>query len=198
MARGAGPNDPGAMARAIAGNLRRHRSDRGWTLDQLAARAGLSKGMIVEMERAATNPSLGTLCRVANALGVSVPALVETGDLPVARLVGADEGRVLWRGRRGGTARLLAGLDEPELVELWDWRLSRGDAYRGGPHPARSHEIVHVLEGRLSLRLDRSQFVAGPGETIVFRADRPHTYANQGRSIVRFVMAVVEPKSASG
>jgi transcriptional regulator with XRE-family HTH domain len=188
-----GGNDPGAVAAAVARNVRALRSGRGFTLDQLATRSGLSKGMLVQLERGGTNPSIATLCRAANALGVTVPRLVEVAETPAARIVRAEEAVTLWRGRRGSTARLLAGLDGPELVELWEWRLGPRDAYRGEPHPAGSHEMLHVLDGVLTLQVDQARHQARRGETLVFRADRPHGYTNDGRSALRFVMVVLEP-----
>ena len=161
----------------------------------LAARAGLSKGMLVEMERATTNPSLATLCRVANALGVRVPALVGSVPTAVARLIPAAATAILWRGRRGGVAQLLAGVDTPALVELWHWRLGRGEIYAADAHPANSREIVHVLGGQISVQVDGTEYRAGLRDTLVFQADKPHAYANRGRAVARFVMAVIEPTS---
>ena len=71
---------PAEVAGAVALNLRRLRTSRQWSLDTLATRSGVSKGMLVQLEAARTNPSLGTLCRVAEALSVSLTALIETDE----------------------------------------------------------------------------------------------------------------------
>jgi transcriptional regulator with XRE-family HTH domain len=189
-----GGNDPSTVAAAVARNLRALRSGRGFTLGELAARSGLSKGMLVQLERGSTNPSIATLCRAADALGISVPRLVEVGDAPVARVVRAEEAVTLWRGRAGGTARLLAGLDLPELSELWDWRLGPRDAYRAEPHPAGTREMLHVLQGVLTLDVDQTRHPARTGETLVFHADRPHGYLNEHDRPLRFLMVVLEPR----
>jgi transcriptional regulator with XRE-family HTH domain len=191
-------NDPGAVSEAIARNVRQLRAARRWTLEQLAMRSGVSKGMVVQIERGATNPSIATLCRLANAFGVTVPRLVEVAEGPRVRLVRADDAVTLWRGRAGSVARLLVGVDVPELTELWEWRLAPGDTYAGEAHPGGTHEILHVLEGSLTLQVDRSRHEARRGETIAFRADRPHTYANEGKGVVRFIMVVLEPRPAAG
>ena len=49
----------------------------GWTLDQVAEAAGVSRRLVVNIEQGATNPSVGTLLRISDALGVGLPALVE-------------------------------------------------------------------------------------------------------------------------
>jgi transcriptional regulator with XRE-family HTH domain len=192
-----GRNDPGAVAAAVARNLRALRDGRGFTLDQLAARSGLSKGMLVQLERGGTNPSIATLCRAADALGVTVPRLVEVGESPAARVVSAEEAVTLWRGRSGSSARLLAALDLPELSELWEWRLAPRDAYRGQPHPAGSREMLHVLDGVLTLHVDQARHQGRAGETLVFRADRPHGYGNEHERPLRFLMLVLEPRPSA-
>jgi transcriptional regulator with XRE-family HTH domain len=66
-----------ALAQAIGARVRQERTERRWTLDQLADASGLSRRMVVNVEQGATNPSVGTLLRLSAALGVGLPALVE-------------------------------------------------------------------------------------------------------------------------
>src|SRR5437868_2103715 len=124
-------NDPEAVAAAIARNVHALRARRGWTLDRLAQRSGVSKGMLVQIEQERTNPSVATLCRVANALGVTIPRLVEMAETPPVRLVRASEAAELWHGERGSVGKLLVGWDAPDPTEIWDWQLAPGDGYDG-------------------------------------------------------------------
>src|SRR5262245_46049272 len=115
-------NDPRRVEAALAHNLREWRTRRGWSQTELAARAGLSKGMLVQIEQSQTNPSIATLCKLANALGVALPRLVEVADEPLIRRVTAGEVAWLWRGRdKGSGAGLVGGIDSPMPVELWEW-----------------------------------------------------------------------------
>ncbi|WP_416071874.1 helix-turn-helix domain-containing protein [Streptomyces sp. ID05-04B] len=83
----------------------------GWSLETLAARSGVSKGMLVHIEQGRTNPSIGTLCRLTDALGTTLSRLVETSELPLARVVRAGEGACLWRSEQSPGR---AGCDPPE------------------------------------------------------------------------------------
>src|SRR5258708_27572883 len=56
--------------------MRELRERRGFTLDELAARSGVSKGFLSEVENAKGNLSAAYLLRVANALGASVDYLL--------------------------------------------------------------------------------------------------------------------------
>lgn len=64
----------------IGATLRRLRRTRGLTQAQLAKRARVARGYLAQLEAGhKANPSLPTMRRVANALGVPVAALVEGG-----------------------------------------------------------------------------------------------------------------------
>lgn len=66
-----------ALAEAIGLRVKHERQSRHWTLDQLAEVAGVSRRMLINVEHGAANPSVATLLRISDALGVGLPALVE-------------------------------------------------------------------------------------------------------------------------
>ena len=187
-------NDPRRIEAALARNLREWRTKRGWSQAELASRADLSKGMLVQIEQAQTNPSIATLCKLANALGVALPRLVEVDDEPAVRKVTAADVVWLWHGTaKGSVAGLVAGIEAPLPVELWTWTIGPRDHDEAVAHPAGTREFVHVLEGDALVTVDGVQVSVGPGECVVFRADRPHVYASAKGRATRFVMVVIEP-----
>jgi transcriptional regulator with XRE-family HTH domain len=168
------------------------RLEEGLTLDALAARAGISKGMLVQVEQGRTNPSLATLCRLANALGVSLPQLLDVGPPAALHVVRRTDNVVLWEGKRGGEGRLLAASEEPWPLELWEFRLAPGDAYKADPQAPGTVEMVHVLGGRLTVRVEDESVQAPAGNTVMFRPDRDHEYCNEGTAWEHMVIANVE------
>jgi transcriptional regulator with XRE-family HTH domain len=192
--------DPREVTVAVGRNVRAERLRKTWTLDDLAARSGVSKGMLVQVEQARTNPSIATICRLATAFGVSMASLVEAPEAPSARVVRAADGVPLWRGRAGGLAKLMAGVGTRHQVELWNVCIHPGDAMVSEAHAAGTRELLLVVEGELSLELDGAPHRVGPGDAIVFAADRPHTYRNAGGTALRCAMVVVveqEPSTPS-
>lgn len=184
--------DPALINQAIANNVRFQRSHRGLTLDQLAARSGVSRGMLVQVEQGRTNPSVSTLTRIASALGVTVARLVEVGDVPMVRIV--DKSDVVTFHQGQVEARLLVGADTPMILELWDWRLAPGEHHDGDAHPPGTREMVTVLEGELTLTVYGKSHVIGKDDAVLFTADRPHRYANRGEEGLRLIMVVAEPR----
>ncbi|MGC4887266.1 helix-turn-helix domain-containing protein [Micromonospora sp. DT227] len=183
----------GAVTAAVARQVRELRAARGWSFEELAGRSGVSKGMLVQIEGARTNPSIGTLCRVADAFGVSMARLLEPAEESTVRITPADQAPVLWRGAHGGVARLLSGLGEPDLVELWDWRMRPGEALHSPDHAHGTREILHVLDGAVTVTVDGVDHRVDTGETVEFHADREHGYRTAGDEPVRLMMVVVTP-----
>jgi transcriptional regulator with XRE-family HTH domain len=182
--------DTDLIAQAIARNLRRLRASRGWSLDLLAARSGVSRGMVIQIEQARTNPSVATLVRIADALGVSIAQLVDVADAPAVRVIRAANAVPLWHSDRGGVGTLLVGTDAPPILELWDWRMAPGDRHEAEAHVAGTTELLFVVEGELALTVEGTVHELATGDSVVFRGDREHAYANQGVEALRFFMSV--------
>lgn len=178
---------------AVAQHVRALRGARGWSLDELAGRSGVSKGMLVQIEGGRTNPSVGTLVRIADAFGVTVARLVEQTEERLVHVGDADATVVLWRGAHGGTGRLLRGLNDPDFVELWEWRLEPGDRHDSADHAPGTRELLHVLAGAVTVTVAGEDHRVTAGQTIDFRADRPHSYHNPGTARTRLLMVVVMP-----
>jgi len=198
VARAVKPPSPSAVTpereliALISGRVRGLRRERRLSLDALAARASVSKGMVVQIEKGESNPSIATLCKVAAALGVSVADLVNVSGQQPIDLVPAGPRRVLWRGPKGGTATLLVGSRGPDMLELWQWEIRPGERFQGAAHPTGTLELIAVERGALSLAFDEVSYVIGTGASALAHTDRPHAYACVGKKPVRFVMVVAE------
>src|SRR2546423_9404134 len=131
--------DTAALATAIGVRVRQERQSRRWTLDQLAEAAGVSRRMVVNVEQGAANPSVGTLLRISDALGVGLPALVEPPRSKPMKVTRRGEGATLWSSESGGRGVLVAGTRPPNVVDLWDWSLNPGDHHHSETH-------VHVIQ----------------------------------------------------
>lgn len=178
---------------AVSRRIQARRRERRLSLDQLSTRSGVSKGMLVQIERGATNPSIGTLCKVAAALGASIADLVDAAGPSRPGVVPAPGPRVLWKGPKGGSATLLVGSTGPHMLELWTWELLPGERYDAIAHPAGTQELLHVTHGRLALTVDATTFAIPAGRSSSALTDRPHAYSCLGGRPVRFTMVVAEP-----
>ena len=187
-----------ALALAIGVRVRQERQSRRWTLDQLAETAGVSRRMVVTVEQGAANPSVGTLLRISDALGVGLPALVERPEPRPVRVTRQGDGAVLWSSESGGRGVLVAGTAPPDVVELWDWTLGSGDRHVTQAHTPGTQELVQVQQGTITIEVAGQPVTLDAGDAVAFPGDVAHSYANPGTQRARFSLAVFEPGVGAG
>lgn len=187
-----------ALAAAIGRRVRQERQSRGWTLDHLAETAGVSRRMVVNVEHGAVNPSVGTLLRISDSLGVGLPALVEPPGPKPVKVVRDGEGAVLWSGEFGGRGVLVAGTDSPDVVELWDWTMSPGDHHGSEAHSPGTKELLQVQQGTVTVVTAGRSVILEAGDALTFPGDVAHSYTNPGSGTARFSLAVFEPGVGNG
>jgi transcriptional regulator with XRE-family HTH domain len=181
------------LTQSLARNLKRWRTERGYTLDALAARAGVSRGMIIQIEQARTNPSVGTTVKIADALGVSITTLLDYEQGPQVRIVAPGQAVRMWSTEAGSHTSLLVGAEAPGPFELWDWKLMPGDSSSSDPHPPGSVELIHVRAGTLTLVVDGEEYPVPAGASATFEAKSAHDYRNDGAEPVEMTMSVLIP-----
>lgn len=179
------------LTQSLARNLKHWRAERNYTLDALAARAGVSRGMIIQIEQARTNPSVGTTVKLADALGVSITTLLEYDQGPQVRVVAPGDAVRMWHTDAGSHTSLLVGAEAPGPFELWDWRLMPGEGSDSDPHPPGTVELLHVRTGELTLVVDGTGHTVPAGASATFEAVVPHGYRNDGEDPVEMTMSVI-------
>jgi transcriptional regulator with XRE-family HTH domain len=166
------------LARHLGNAIRELRGNDGLTISDLAAQAGISRGMLSKIETGQAATSLDTLSRIAQALGVSLARLFRNYDAPEggAQLVKNGAGmEVVRRGtRRGHTYHLLAydrgpkRSFEPFLITMDD----ASETFPSFEHPGT--EFIYMLKGRLEYRHGKQTYLLEPGDALTFRGDVAH------------------------
>ena len=176
---------PGAIAgngksldRFLGNVIRELRLKDNLTIAEVAAQAGVSRGMISKIENGQVSTSLETLSKIAQALGVSLAHLFRHYDMPSggAQLVRNGEGmEVVRRGtRRGHTYHLLA-YDQGPRKSFEPFLITMDDASEVFPtfeHPGT--EFIYMLHGRIEYRHGQQTYLLEPGDSLTFRGDIPH------------------------
>lgn len=147
----------------------------------------------MNVEQGSANPSVGTLLRISDALGVGLPALVEPPEARPVKVTRRDEGAVLWSSGSGGRGVLVAGTEPPDVVELWDWILGPGDSHASEAHSPGTRELLQVRDGEIIIEVAGQTITLSVGDAVAFPGDVSHAYANEGNKPARFSLAVFEP-----
>lgn len=175
---------PGAHAE-VGVQLRETRTALGYSLSALAARAGVGKGSLSEIESGQRNPTLSTLYALANAL-----------DVPLARLLQERSGSEL--SSPGITARLLE-TDHPgdgTTVEVYLLLLAPGHLHRSEGHPAGVTEHLYLTSGRARVGPLDALVEVGAGEGHTWAAHEVHGYEALDDQPARGVLTILTPASA--
>lgn len=182
-----------ALASAIGARVKQERQSRRWTLDRLAEAAGVSRRMVVNVEQGAANPSVGTLLRLSDALGLGLPSLVEPPNATAITVTRKGEGATLWSSESGGRGVLVAGTHPPDVVELWDWTLGPGDRHVSEPHAPGTHELVKVHTGTITVEVAGESVTLDIGDAAAFPGDVAHSYTNPRKRPATFSLVVFDP-----
>lgn len=170
------------MLDALVGvNLRRFRDAQGWTLDQLAGDAGISRTLLGQIEIGRAAPSIGVVWKLAQSLGVPFAALLSTETRAGTTVTHRAKARKLLSADGRFSSRALFPLGDPsaaEFYELWLAPHSREDA---DAHRPGTRENLVVTAGTLELHIGRDVRTLVAGDAVVFCADVAHSYVNPSR-----------------
>lgn len=167
-------------APAVGLALRAARVARGWSLQQLADRSGVSRAMLGQIELDRSTPTITVVWKVAKALGVPFSALLAEPTAPRSELLPARTARILRSATGDFTSRALFPFDRPRDVEFYELRLASRGVERADAHAPGTVENLVVTSGTLVLGLGERTLELGPGDAVVFQADAPHEYRNPG------------------
>jgi transcriptional regulator with XRE-family HTH domain len=135
-----------AFIERLGVEVRRRRRAGGLTVQGLADRAGLSRRILTQIEQGTANPSLVTVDKIADALGVDFAALAAPSQTEPLHI---SEPVEIWRSDAGSRAVLHVASARRGGPELWEWTLQPGDHYQAEADPPGSEELILVTAGRL-------------------------------------------------
>ncbi len=153
--------------------LRTLRQAKGWTLDDLAARAHVGASTISRIETGQRRLAVDALVVLARALGVTVDDLLadDDGDDVVIRPTARGGGGAMWMLSRPDdpSGRVVAKMRVPERA---------GADPERKVHPGR--DWFYVLDGTVRLVLGGREHIVAAGEAASFDTMTPHSVSGVG------------------
>ena len=180
-----------ALAEKLGQTILRLRTADKMSLGDLSQSSGVAKSMISQIEKNETNPSLATLSRLSQALGTSVEAMVSQGGSDDSALVEKTEiqDTPLLKSTDGlCELRIIGSIDTVQWVQWYDFQAQPGGILESSPHPDGSVENLTILQGEVLVEVENESWTAKAGETLRYRADRPHKITNTGTKHVHATM----------
>lgn len=178
-----------ALSVNVGARLRELREARSTSMRALAIKSGLSANALSMIERGRTSPSVSTLYKLADALGVPVTEFFAPApDKRRAVLVKADaRTRVpfangVWEGLGGES---FTGRVEPFVLTLENGASS-------GQHVMvhTGHEFVYCLRGKLEYLVENKLYELDPGDSLLFAAQLSHRWRNPGPTVTNALIVL--------
>ncbi len=169
--------------------LRELREARGTSMRGLAAKSGLSANALSMIERGRTSPSVSTLYKLADALGVPVTEFFAPGeDKRTVLLIKADSrtrvpfANGVWEGLGG---EKFTGRVEPFVLTLETGASS-------GQHTIvhTGHEFVYCLRGQLEYLVENQLYELQAGDSLLFAARLNHRWRNPGATVTNALIVL--------
>lgn len=171
--------------------IRRLRQGQSISIEQLSEMTKLSTGLISQVERNITGPSVTTLWKIAKALNVSINYFFDEYE-GTDCVVRKDKRKKIVLPDSKVTYELLSpnlrGKIEHLLVEI-----EPGEYNTKGLICHEGEECGYIIKGTLKVKLGNKEYILEEGDSICFDSNIPHRYINVGNQKVISVWAMTPP-----
>lgn len=157
----------------------------------LAMKSGLSIQTLSMIEKGASSPSISTLYKLADALGVPITYFFSLSlDKRQVVFLKADE-----RTHMPFTRGVFEGLGGEQFAgNLEPFLLTLESGANSGPQVMAhvGHEFVFCLRGQLEYRVEHDVFELAAGDSLLFAAHLKHRWKNPGRTVTTALVVISE------
>lgn len=175
----------------VGKKIKELRNDKGLSLKDVAESTGVTKSMLSQIERGISSPSINTLKKIADCLGMPVAYFFsETAQAgPVVR---KNERKILKPPDLGVEYELLS----PNLQRKMEFIFTRFSPGKGTGDDLYTHdgeECGIVLKGRMRVFCQGNVYDLEEGDSIYFDSTQPHGFLNIGEEDVEVIFCITPP-----
>ena len=165
---------------AVGRRIREIRTSHNLTLDDLSLKSGVSKSMLSQIESESVNPTIATVWKIANGLGIQFQALLEGKDEPQAdiHITRRSEATVLDTSDGEVHFQVLSPLKLADDLEFYILNINPRGILDSAAHYKGTEEYLTVLEGSIRVTTGEKREELGPGDFIIYDVDLPHSIEN--------------------
>ena len=182
------------IERRIAQRLARFRTERGWSLEALAERTGISRATLSRLERSELSPTAAMLGKLCTVYGWTLSRLMAAAETrPPNRVAAAEQPE--WTDPESGYRRRVVSPPAPGLRgELVEVHMPAGASvsFDASPIAGLEHHLW-MLEGALTIEVEGSVFRLRAGDCLRYVLAGPSRFQGTGKRGARYVVAMVHP-----
>ncbi|RYF27031.1 MAG: XRE family transcriptional regulator [Comamonadaceae bacterium] len=183
----------------IAQRLRELRDARGYSLEALAERSGVSRSNISLIERGRSSPTAVVLDKLAIGLSVALASFFDDsadgadspGREPLSPLIRRAD-QPLWQDPASGYVRRRLSPPAPSPLQLVEVSFPPGQrvSLDSAVHDADIHQQVWLIEGRMELTVGDTTWPLAAGDCLAMQLNQPIVFHNPGKKPARYVVAL--------
>jgi transcriptional regulator with XRE-family HTH domain len=189
-------NQKTAINHRIAQRVSELRATLGFSLDELATRAKVSRSMISLIERGESSPTAVVLEKLATGLQVTLASLFDAPDATQSA-VRRRKDQTAWQDPQSGYVRRNVSPNESEpglgtpfqIVEV-SFPPQARVAYKTAKREPLVHQQIWMLQGRMEITLGKQTQMLSAGDCMAMLLDRPISYFNPSTSAARYAVVL--------
>ncbi|CAI8895722.1 MULTISPECIES: helix-turn-helix transcriptional regulator [Kosakonia] len=180
----------------ISARIRVERESRGWSLSELAERAGVSRAMIHKIERGDSNPTAALLARLSGAFGISMSTLIARAEMQEGKLLRhADQ--PVWRDPQSHYLRRHVSPRSDLPIDLVQIELPAGSDI---PMPASAYalarQLIWLQEGELVFVEGDTRHEMRAGDCLELGPPNDCRFINESQAPCRYLVVRLNPSSS--
>jgi transcriptional regulator with XRE-family HTH domain len=178
----------------IAARILAERGSRGWSLEELAQRSGVSRAMISKVERGESSPTAALLGRLSSAFGLTLSQLLARAEQGGVRLLNRAADQERWRDPESGFER--SALTPPGSASPLELVWGELPAKAAVDYPAAAFSFIEdqqvvVVAGRLAFTQGAQEYQLRAGDCLRLGPPADCRFENPGGTPCRYLVAVL-------
>jgi transcriptional regulator with XRE-family HTH domain len=178
--------------RLLARRLKELRNERGWSLDDLATRSGVSRATLSRLENADVSPTASVLGKLCAVFGMPMSRLMRMVEESFAPLISRTE-QPVWTDPETGYVRRSVSPPVSQLAgEVIESTLppSSHIHYDGTPRPGMEHHLV-LIDGALEIAVSGQTHRLQVGDCLRYQLTGPSTFSTPNEAGAKYLLFMI-------
>ena len=183
------------MIKNLGQRIRKLRKEKNLTLVDVAEKTAIAQATLSRIETGGMVGTVESHEKIAEVLGIGLAELYTGVDSRYDQTAHTStKDRKVTQHTKNVHVELLTTESSKKKITPLLFTLTKGSKTQSEKNDRGVEKFIYVLEGTVSILIDRESFVVGPGETLYFDASIPHRYLNEEGKTARFLLTVSPSK----
>jgi transcriptional regulator with XRE-family HTH domain len=175
----------------IGDKIKRIRTEKQLTQEELANRCELSKGFISQLERDLTSPSIATLTDILDVLGTNLTEFFSEDSQEKVVFTDDDMFETSDEKLKYSLKWLISNAQKNKMEPIMITLEAGGEYIEDEPHEG--EEFGYVLSGSITLQLGNKKYKVKKGESFYFKPNVNHNIANNSKNVAKVIWVSTPP-----